>query len=71
MAKTLNQVELIVRGPEGGPYTTYFQGLVGSSDDALLTKSVVKQLEDPTLTKTVETFIADETTALKSDEGIS
>jgi len=71
MAKQLNQVELIVRGPEGGPYTVFFQGIVGSTDDADLKKVVTRELESPTLTKTVETFVADETTALKSDEGIS
>lgn len=70
MAKQLNQVELTVRGPEGGPFAVFFQGTVGSTDDPDLKKVVTKELDDPDLTKTVETFVADETTALKSDEGI-
>ena len=71
MAKQLNQVELTVRGPAGGPYKTFFQGVVGSTDDPELKKPVVKTLEDPDLTKSIETFMADELSSLKSDEGIA
>jgi hypothetical protein len=71
MAKTLGQVELIVRGPEGGPYEAFFQGVIGSSDDALLKKPVVKELDTPDFNQTVTAFMTAETTALKSDEGIS
>jgi hypothetical protein len=70
MAKQLKQIELVVRGPEGGPFTVYFTGKVGSTDDPDLTKPVTKQIEEPDLTKTVETFLSDEATTLKSDEGI-
>ena len=71
MAKQLNQVELTVRGPEGGPYEVYFQGVVGSSDDEDLKKPVIKQLETPDTSKTIDAFLADEIAAMKSDEGIA